>query len=58
MTPATNMVTINSQQHPTQYAPWRAPIDSAPNGPSRQRAMKKPIGVRQWRAHAAFIGVN
>src|SRR5260370_3692940 len=62
MTPAANSSAINTQQHPTQNAPWRKPariaavalnaLSTAPHG-ERQRTRQVRFNGVNWKSPAA-----
>ena len=56
MTPATNRSAINTQQQPTQKAPWRKPSRAALV--ALDGLSTAPQGERQRRRQACFNGVN
>jgi hypothetical protein len=47
---------LKAQQHPTQYAPCRAPIRSAPARPDRQLEAMKANGDWQFRRQNSLRG--
>jgi hypothetical protein len=58
MTPTAKTVAINAQQQPTHTRPCSKPTWNARGGPLRQHRRKWVSGLRQWRRHACFSGVN
>ena len=58
ITPRANSAAISPQQQPTHQPPCSMPIWSAPSRPGRQAVSRNPIGLRQRRRQASFIGVS